>query len=149
MQLSPISENLLLRAASRTRRPGGQLKQVVFEAGERLWNSEAPIAYALFPTRGVVSLQVSAGGEKNVDVALLGREGYAEVPFFLGAKRTRVIAVALTAGEALVMPPELFRRYLGDPGFHEAMERYTRMFLVMLNQISVCNRAHVIEKTFI
>ncbi|MBZ5624538.1 MAG: Crp/Fnr family transcriptional regulator [Acidobacteriia bacterium] len=149
MLLSASPENLLLRAASRARRPSGQLKHVVFEAGQQLWAADVPIPYALFPLRGVVSLQVAVDRGRQADIGLVGREGYAEVPFLQGADRTRMIAVALTAGEALVIQPDLFRAYLSDAGFREAMERYMRMFMMMLSQMSVCNRVHTIEKSFI
>jgi CRP-like cAMP-binding protein len=125
------------------------LRHVVFEAGEQLWSAESPIAFALFPLRGVVSLQITADGRKRADIGLLGREGYAEVPFLLGAKQTRLSAVALTAGEAMLMAPDLFRTYMADKRFREAMESYIRLFLVMLSQMSACNRVHVIEKTLI
>jgi CRP-like cAMP-binding protein len=149
MQPSSIPDNLLLRAARRARRPAGQLKHILFEAGEQLWRADAPIPYALFPLRGVISLQISTDRGKLADIALLGREGYAEVPFFLRAEQTRTLAVGLIGGEALVMPPDLFQAYLGDGRFRHAVERYMRLFLVMANQISLCNRVHVIEKTII
>jgi CRP-like cAMP-binding protein len=121
----------------------------VFEAGELLWAAGIPVSYALFPLRGVVSLQISPGDRKAVEVGLLGREGCAEVPCFLGGDRTQTTAVALTPGEAIVMQPDLFRTYLSDARFRRAMEAYVRMFLVMLSRISVCNRVHVIEKTLV
>ena len=149
MQLSSIPENLLLRAAHRARRQSGQLQHIVFDAGEQLWTADAPVPYALFPLRGVVSLQISADHGKRADIGLLGREGFAEVPLFLGSEQTHMFAVGLTGGEALVMPPDLFRTYLGDARFRDAMERYMRLLLVMLSHFSLCNRVHVIEQTII
>jgi CRP-like cAMP-binding protein len=122
---------------------------VVFEAGQQLWAADVPIPYALFPVRGVLSLQVAVDPGRQADIGLVGREGYAEVSFLQGADRTRLIAVALTAGEGLVMPTDLFRSYLGDSRFREARERYARLFMVMLCQMAVCNRVHTIEKSFI
>jgi CRP-like cAMP-binding protein len=117
--------------------------------GERLWTSGAPIPYVLFPVRGVVSLQIAADEGKQADIGLVGREGCAEVSCLLGAGQTRTIAVALTAGEAIVVKPNTFRIWLDDRRFREATERYMQMFLTMLNRISACNRVHKIEKNFI
>jgi CRP-like cAMP-binding protein len=144
-----IPQNLLLRSASVSTRAKAQLKHVAFEAGERLWFADTPVTHALFPVRGVVSLQVPADEGKQADVGLLGREGFAEIALLFGAARTRNLAIALTAGEAIVVQYELFQGLLTDGRFRRAMERYVRMFLVMLNQISVCNRIHVIEKALI
>jgi CRP-like cAMP-binding protein len=114
-----------------------------------LWFAGVPVTHALFPVRGVISLQLPAGGGKQVDVGLLGREGFGEIAVLFGAPQTRTLAVALTAGEAIVMQYELFQSLLADTRFRRVIERYVRMFLMMLNQIAVCNRIHVIEKTFI
>jgi CRP-like cAMP-binding protein len=149
MRVGSVPDNLLLRTASRAGRTTGQLKHVAFDTGERLWTSEAAIGYALFPVRGVISLQVSPRHGKLVDIGLVGREGCVEVAYFFGADQSRTIAVALTPGEGLAMRPDLFSTYLSDARFREALHMYVRMFLVMLNRFSACNRVHVIEKTFI
>ena len=149
MRPNRIPENLLLRSASRSKRSSGQLKHLAFDTGDQLWSADMPVPYAVFPVRGVVSLQVCPGGGKHVDVGLVGPEGYAEVPFLLGAEKTKVRAVAWTAGEAIVMEPQLFAGYMKDRHFRQAMERYARMFVVMLKRISACNRVHVIDKTLI
>lgn len=149
MRLSPSPENLLLRAAHQAKRSAWQLKHVVFDVGEQLWTADAPVSYALFPLRGVVSLQVSGDRGKRADIALLGREGCAETPLLLGAEHSHMIATGFTGGEALLMPSELFATFLRDPRFRDAVNRYMRLFLVMLHQFSFCNRVHVIEKTII
>ena len=149
MRLSPSPENLVLRAAHQAKRSAWQLKHIVFDVGEQLWTADAPVSYVLFPLRGVVSLQVSGDRGKRADIALLGREGCAEIPLLLGAEHSHMIATGFTGGEALLMPSELFAIFLRDPRFRDAVNRYMRLFLVMLHQVSFCNRVHVIEKTII
>jgi CRP-like cAMP-binding protein len=148
MRLTPISENLLLRLASGNAR-NGRLKHITFEVAERLWAADAPLKYVLFPIRGVVSLQVLVEDGKQVAIALVGPEGYAELPHLFGAKHTRLVAVALTAGEALLMKPDQFRAHLAENRFRAGIEQYAQMFLVMLNRISVCHRICVIDKALI
>jgi CRP-like cAMP-binding protein len=148
MLLTPISENLLLRFAS-PRNGKLQMKHISFESGDELWQAETTFSHVLFPVRGVVSLQISPGRGKQVDIALVGPEGYAEVPVLLGEERTLSVAVALTPGEAMLMTPGQFRTQLNDDRFRAATEHYARVFLIMLNRISVCNRIHVLDKTLV
>jgi CRP-like cAMP-binding protein len=149
MQFAPVPDNLLLRAASGRRPKDGRLRHLAFEAGDQLWIPGSAISYALFPLSGVISLQLSAGRGKQCDVGMVGPEGFAEVPYFLGAKHASMTAIALTAGEAVAMPPELFLAYRKNVRFREATDRYARAFFVMLSRIAVCNRLHVIEKTVV
>jgi len=153
MRYNRIPENLLLRSAPRGKRASTQLKHFVFETGDQLWRADSPTTHVLFPSRGVVSLQLDASAAsdgKPVEIGLVGPEGFAEVTFCLGTANTRLSAVALTDGEALVMDgADLFDGYLRNVRFRDAVHRYARMFLVMLNHIAVCNRIHGIEKTLI
>ena len=77
MQLNVTDRNLLLRAASSAKRPrlDRKLKHVMFEAGQQIWPADVNIPYALFPLRGVISLQMSPHTEKPVEIAVVGREG--------------------------------------------------------------------------
>lgn len=153
MRYDRIPENLLLRSAPRAKRASTQLKHLVFDTGDQLWRADSPISHALFPVRGVVSLQLGArgsGDNKPVEIGLLGPEGFADVTLCLGAANTRLSAVALTPGEALVMEAEEFSDGCsGNVRFRDAMHRYIRTFLVMLNHITVCNRIHGIDKTLV
>ena len=96
-------ENLVLHAASNGRRPQlfRKLERIALEAGHQFWRPGAPIPYALFPLRGIVSLEMSAHGKRE-GIALVGRDGFAGVSLFLGSERAETGAVAFTAGEALV-----------------------------------------------
>jgi CRP-like cAMP-binding protein len=149
--LSLLPHNRVVRAALGAKR--GRLlegmKHIVFEAGEQFWSPERPLPYALFPLRGVVSMQLAASSGGQVEVGMVGHEGFAGVPLFLGAEEGRMTAVALTAGEALAAPPEVFRDGLKTAAFRTAVERYIHFFVAMLGEISLCNRVHVIEKLII
>lgn len=96
MHLFSTADNLVLRAHPmplRGARSGG-VQHVTFEAGHQFWTAKKPARYAAFPLRGVISLRASADERKSVEVAQVGREGFADVPVLLGAaKKSR------TAGE--------------------------------------------------
>src|SRR5437868_6615576 len=151
MQLNVADRNLLLRAASSAKRPrlDRKLKHVMFEAGQQIWPADVNIPYALFPLRGVISLQMSPHTEKPVEIAVVGREGFAVASLHLGAQKTGLIATGITPGEAVTMTPDLFRGYVTNAGFKAAVEHYIRLYLVMLSNISVCNRIHGIDQIFI
>jgi CRP-like cAMP-binding protein len=147
MQLYPVPENLLFRAASRSKPSvSGKLDHVVFEPGQQLWEHDSTEPFAFFPLRGVVSLQISPGDGKHVEVALVGREGYAGVGLEPGAERTPSAAVSLTPGEALIMSAEVYRRYLTVPAFRDSTEQYLRLYVTMITRVLSCTRVHVIEK---
>lgn len=151
MQLHPVPQNLLLRALARGKPPVavGKLGLLAFDAGQRLWNEGDAEPHAVFPVRGVLSLQLSPGNGKHVEVAMVGREGFAGVALLPAAERTSTAAVAISPGEALVMPRQVFRRALSAAVFHSALEGYSQLFISMLSRLVVCNRVHVIEKVCI
>lgn len=84
-----------------------------------------------------------------MEIALVGREGFASASLFLGAEETGLAAVGVTTVEAVTMTPDVFRGYVGNARFKAAVERYIRMYMVMVSRISVCNRIHGIYQLFI
>lgn len=147
MQLYPVPENLLLRAVARTKpSAAGKLRHMVFEPGHELWTAGDTTPYAFFPLRGAISLQVAPSPGKHVEIAIVGREGFAGAAISLGADRSRCSAVALSSGEALVVPREVFRRWLAAPAFRAAVDRYTDLFVAILSNVLACGRVHVLEK---
>jgi CRP-like cAMP-binding protein len=143
----PVPENLLLRAANAKLPLGaGKLVHVTFEAGQQLWRADDTRPHAFFPLRGALSLQLSPDGAKHVEIALVGREGFAGVSLVAGSTRARMSAIAISDGEAFVMSSEMFRRYAAVPAFRAALDRYTQLFVTMVSRILVCNRVHAIEK---
>jgi hypothetical protein len=151
MQVNVADRNLLLRVASRAKRRDleRKLKHVVFEAGQQIWPAGVNIPYALFPLRGIISLQMPSPPAKQVGIAVVGREGFALASLHLGASETELIAIGITPGEAVTMPPDVFRGFLTNAGFKVAIERYIRLYLVMVSNISVCNRIHGIDELFV
>lgn len=125
------------------------MKHVVFEAGHQFWSPESPLPYALFPLRGVVSMQIPSSPARQIEVGMVGYEGFAGVPLFFSAKQDRMTAVALTAGEAMAATPAVFRDCLRIAAFRTAVESYINFFITMLAEISFCTRVHAIDKHII
>jgi CRP-like cAMP-binding protein len=148
MQLYPVPQNLILRAASRSRLPhlARKLRHINFEVGQELWAADAADTCAVFPLRGLLSLQIVASPGRAVEVGLVGREGFAGLGLSFGSEKQGMTTIALTSGEAMLMPAAVFRAYLTSTAFHGAVERYTHLFLTMIAHGSACNRIHVIEE---
>lgn len=144
-------QNLLLQAVLRAKKPHlrGRVGHISFEVGHQFWPAEGRIPFALFPLRGIVSLQVVATPGKQVEIALVGREGFAGVPLFHGIGRSVMSATARSSGEAITMSPSTFQEYLGDSRFRSMVGSYVDSFEVMLAEISLCNRVHGIDKVFV
>lgn len=146
-----IPHNAVLRTAAATAGLSfiGQFRHLVFEAAHQFWPLGGSIPYALFPLRGVVSLQIPVLPAKQVEIVMVGREGFAGVPLLFASKRSRMLAVATTDGEAIAIPPDVFQRLLRTHTFRSACERYVSAFITIVAQLSLCNRVHVIEKIFV
>jgi CRP-like cAMP-binding protein len=143
----PVPENLLLRVAARTKPvSAAKLEHVVFEPGQQLWRAGDTSPYSFFPLRGAISLQLTPSAGKHVEVAIIGNEGFAGVALALGEGETRSSAVALSSGEAFVLPREVFRRALANDAFRESVDRYTDLFIATIANILACSRVHVLEK---
>jgi CRP-like cAMP-binding protein len=119
---------------------------VAFDAGHQFWPDTGEWSEILFPVRGVLSLQIVSGSGKQVEIGQVGREGMAGIAQLLRGDQPRIVPVALTPGEVLLMPVDTLNGLLRNAAFRAAVDRYLRLFLVMLARISVCNRIHVIEK---
>ena len=143
MRAFSVPQNLVLRAAA-VRADG--LPHTVFAAGERFWKEGAELRHALFPVRGVVSLQVSAPPHRQVQVAMVGREGFAGASLFFGDTKARETAVALTDGEAVLVPLARFEACLRKAAFRRAAGAYVRTLLLMLQRTAACTRVHLLEQ---
>jgi len=148
MSILSLSENLLLRAApgGKTEKLKTRLQYVSFETGQQFWPLPGGTPNLLFPLRGAISLQLPASPSKRVEVAVVGREGFLEASLFLGGRKAKMLGVALTPGEAVILGPDAFRDFLTRSDFAAAVQSYVRLLIGMVSQISVCNRVHVIEK---
>jgi CRP-like cAMP-binding protein len=143
-------ENPLLRAAINANRPylARRLKHTVYEAGQKFWKPSKPIPYALFPIRGIVSIRLPAESSRLIEIGIIGYEGFVGLPLFFGLDYPLAIPVALTAGEAVLMPADVYQAYCRGSVFRAANERYIAFHLAMLGYISLCTRVHTFEQLF-
>ncbi|MFN7996100.1 MAG: Crp/Fnr family transcriptional regulator [Bryobacteraceae bacterium] len=138
----------MLTAATRSGRTGliRKLPLVSFEPGERFWPERESAPFALFPLRGIISLRLPSPPSRQLEVALVGPEGFAGLSLLTAFDNDPLIPVALTGGEAVIMDPGVLRASLRTAGFRLAVQKYMRFFVLKLSRLAVCNRIHVIEQ---
>ena len=143
-------ENPLLRAAISADRPylARRLKHTVYVAGQQFWKPSKPIPYALFPIRGIISIRLSPVPDRLIEVGIVGHEGFVGLPLFFGLDFPIGIPIALTAGEAVLMPADVYQAYCRGSVFRAAIERYLAFYITMLGYMSLCSRAHTFEQSF-
>ena len=76
------------------------LKAVELLCGTVLAAPNAPIRHAYLPVSGIVSVVMARQTQKNIEVAIIGREGMTGVEAFLGANRLPYSTVVQNAGQA-------------------------------------------------
>jgi CRP-like cAMP-binding protein len=116
------------------------IRTVLHEPGQ-------PISHVYFPTSGVVSLLTVPDGSQGVESGVVGREGFAGLPVFLGTDRTTGRSVVQVHLHALRMATEDFRTRVARDGLlHTLLLRYAHFLLCQVSQSLACGVSHPIEQ---
>jgi CRP-like cAMP-binding protein len=141
--------NRLLRALSQ-----GQLQRLdqaltrrAFAARAPLYDMSAPIDAVYFIESGMVSVTLSNEAGETVEVAAMGREGFAGVAAALGFETSPAAICFQIPGEAIVMSVDLFRREIAtNDEFRSVLMCYVRARYVQMVQTILCNRQHTVHQ---
>jgi CRP-like cAMP-binding protein len=143
-KMSPPANQLLARLPVRERRRllrHCRPCQLNFE--EVLCEPGARMRHVYFPNRGLISLLTPVQGYPNVEVGLVGREGFAGIPVYLGAGTSPVTWLVQGGGDALRMEAAAFTRETArSPPLRDALNRYLHAFMVQIGQTAACNSRH-------
>ena len=102
-----------------------------------------PLEYVIFPLGSVVSAVTTMLDGTDVEVTLVGREGFYGVQVALGDNESSGTAMVQIPGPLLRLAAGSFRDALdADPALNERALRYTQATLVTVAQFSGCNRLH-------
>jgi len=122
------------------------LEPVPLTFGETIYKLQSPIDYVYFPDSGVLSLLGVNGIEDPVEVGLLGPEGLAGLPLFLGVSHSANEVIVQGEGSAKRINAEValaeFRRV---GAFHDAVLRFAHHLFVQVSATTSCNRHHEVE----
>ena len=112
-----------------------------------LYEPNRKIDFLYFPNRGLISLVIVMEDGKTVEVAVLGREGFAGVPAVFGLTRSTVREVVQIGGDGFKIKAAAFRQALrSSPLLQAALGRYAVVLAMQISQTAACNRLHDIER---
>lgn len=121
------------------------LTRITLPLGTVLERIDAPIKHAYFMESGFAS--VIAGGDKEVETALIGFEGVTAVSLVLGDDRSINKTFIQAEGAAMQIAAQDLRNAMGAcPSLHRILLRYALAFSVQVSQTAVANGRATIEK---
>ncbi len=124
-----------------------QCDPVELKLGTVLYEPDARIRYAYFPTESFVSLMIPVDGGSILEVGLVGNEGMVGVPLILGMDSSPLRALVQGAGPALRMSARTFARELGlSAELRTLLHRYLQVRIGQLAQTAACTRFHLVEE---
>jgi CRP-like cAMP-binding protein len=95
----------------------------------------------------VISVVAAVEDDVAVEVAIIGYDGTAGLPAFLGTAASPHRSFCQVPGLALRLETVTLRRFLaGDGALHDLLHRYTHAVLAFLAQNIACNRLHSAEE---
>jgi CRP-like cAMP-binding protein len=123
------------------------LVQVAMPLGEMLYEPDAPLQAAYFPTTAVVSLHYVLESGACAETAAVGNEGIVGVSLFMGGHSTSSSAAVQIAGHGYSLAAPLLRQEFERAGaMHHLLLQYTQALIVQTTQTAVCNRHHSVEQ---
>jgi CRP-like cAMP-binding protein len=123
-----------------------KMERVPLNYGEKIYEHGETIRHVYFPNSGIISMLAAIEDSSTLEVGILGKEGFAGLPVFLGAKASNNSAIVQGEGFAMKMPVADF---LSECEKQEMLPRLIRRFihslLTQISQSAVCYRFHQIE----
>jgi CRP-like cAMP-binding protein len=145
---NPITSNRLLGGipANEFERFASRLETVELKFGSSIYELNATINHVYFPNSGIISLLAAAEESATLEVGVVGMEGMAGLPLFLGVKRSRTKAIVQGKGTAMRMKAADLERECSNGGsLSMTLRRFTHSMITQISQSAVCFRFHVIE----
>ena len=107
-----------------------RMDDVVLASGTSLYRANGPIRHVYFPRSGMISMVVIMENGGTSEVGVVGNEGMAGVPAFLGADRSPTEVFCQVPGEAAGLPVAAFKEEVRPDGpFRDVVQRYTQALL--------------------
>lgn len=149
MMTTSLSGNWLLAQlpADDHRRLALNLQCVDFESGHVFYEAHAPIGYAYFVERGLVSVVSTMEDGSTIEVSLVGNKGMVGLPIVLGIDNVPCRYFAQIAGRALRMKADVLKEEIRrGTRLRRLLLRYFGTFLTQLMEISACNSLHGVQQ---
>lgn len=115
--------------------------------GDSIARSGSAIEFAIFPIEGVISTVARMRDGSDIEVSIVGRDGFYDVRLALGDPRTSSDAMVQLPGAMHRLPTQRFLDALReDDALRKRVLGYTQATLETLSQFSACNRLHSIHE---
>lgn len=122
------------------------LKRIPLTFGEVLYEPGDTIKQVYFPNDSIVSLLSMTQERSTLEVGMVGNEGFAGLPIFMGVDVSQTRALVQGAGSAMSMTSAVARHEASQPGaLHRLLHRYSHSRLTQVSQSVVCNRFHSVD----
>jgi len=122
------------------------LKRIPLVFGDVLYEPGDIIKHVYFPNDSIVSLLSALSERSTIEVGMVGNEGMAGLPIFMGVNISRTRALVQGAGSAMRMTAATVRHEANLPGaLHHLLHRYTHSLLTQVSQSAACNRFHSVD----
>lgn len=143
---TPKNHLLASLPARESERMSHDMEEVELKFGTNIYSLNGKISHVYFPNSGIISLLAAVEESATLEVGLVGLEGMAGLPLFLGVRESRVRAIVQGKGTAMRMKAADFERECRNGGsLPRLLLRFTHSMLVQISQSAICFRFHVIE----
>jgi CRP-like cAMP-binding protein len=123
-----------------------KLKTVNLVLGEELYEPGGEIKYVYFPNDSIISLISILSETSWLEVGMVGNEGMAGLPVFMGVSSSSTRAMVQGSGTAMRMSSAAVRTEANRLGsLHRLLHRYSHSLLTQVAQSSACNRFHLVN----
>lgn len=122
------------------------LKRIQLNFGEVLYEPGDTIKHVYFPNDSIVSLLAAMSERSTLEVGMVGNEGFAGLPIFMGVNVSQTRALVQGAGSAMRMTSATVRHEANRLGaLHRLLHRYSHSLLTQVSQSVACNRFHSVD----
>ena len=122
------------------------LEQVDLTFGDILFNPGDTIRYVYFPNNSIISLLSAVEDRALLEVGLVGKDGMAGLPVFMGVNKSRNRALVQGAGTAMRMKSAALRKEVNNGNaLRNLLHLYTHSLLTQISQSAACNRFHLVN----
>lgn len=124
-----------------------RLENFELNYNENIYEPGAVIDHVYFPESGIISLLSQVDNHSSIEVGIVGSEGLAGLPVFLGVRTSGNVAVVQGAGTALRISADNFLAACSNGGsLTRIIQRFIHSLFIQISQSAACNRFHPIEQ---
>jgi CRP-like cAMP-binding protein len=143
----PRNRLLLALPARNLKRLLPDLKHIGCQRALVLTDADSSLDHVFFPDSGVVSVLAVYSDGKIIEMATIGREGFAGMQAVFGARRSSAQLLVQIPGTAARMSRAVFMRAMQTmPSFRSLMYAYVEAFLEQVMVSVACNGAHSLKQ---